>query len=33
VVSKDKNWLDIAEMKLMGEKHVSQKRYNGVRRK
>lgn len=33
VVAKDKNWLDIAEMKLMGGKHVSQKRYNGVRRK
>jgi O-antigen ligase len=33
VVSKDAKWLDVVEMKLMGGKHVSQKRYNGVRRK
>ena len=33
VASKDAKWLDVVEMKLAGKMHVSQKRYNGVRRK
>ena len=32
VVSKDVNWLNIAEMKLMGGKYVPQNRHYGVRR-
>jgi hypothetical protein len=33
VVSKDANWLNIAEMKLIGKKHTPQKGYYGGRRR